>query len=839
MKWHYIDNKSNRCGPISEAEFFKLLENKTITKETFVWNGKSVKDWTRIMAIEGLEEMLSITVNEHSHSASSSIKSKKKLAVGDQLMVLDTTLNLEPAKIIEVKDDKIKIHYTNWNSVWDEYLSSTDPRIKQIIVKPLRKTRQRKYSRGKSRSRGHSLSLKLIPDTSNESLDQKKDGKSVQSKIKIPSGTKGGIQKLTSPKIEETSEYKTDQDEMEVVKPSQYKKQAQQEAEKLVQERLKIEKERNTFCNIKEELQCSISERRSVDVTKLMESMEKFRWEHMRLESEHNERAKEITSLKETLKETEQNDETKNEEHEKMNRQFTKLEKMFKKQEANLLQREDAINLRAKQVEAYQIDSGRRKRVKRAILNAEKSIEALEDHHSKNIGKALAVQKYNSQALDDLKDMKKKMRSERVKLKKDHDRVIAKLSKISMASNQIREATHLLEEEKSNNDMWGEELKKLEEANAARDKENMAAFQKARKRLNAKMANVEKWKKTIEQENQDLKSLTKNQIAKLKDKFKVAHLDLNRKSEAIRDRQEALIQEETKLALREKQLNEDLNNAEQQRNELLKSTKSDQQIMVDQLGKRVDDLQVQLSELKNEKEKLSGPCAIAQDELVIQKNKAAKVKQELEKEKIECSRLSEELSECKSSMKSMKEQALKHKVESQVWEGITDRINSERLTLHSEWRELQKQARDLRKQLQTDKKKLQTWQETNIAVTIYEHNRRVSRVPSSQLRPGVPEDGALDDECNAGKASSFDQLLRSIMDSHESIVRNESKLKKRMEKCIDDLEIDYDGVQDSSTEEYDEDSSHDYEGFEEENDRVSARHSIFEKQESSEFFQDL
>jgi len=432
------------------------------------------------------------------------------------------------------------------------------------------------------------------------------------------------------------------------------------------------------------------------------------------------------------------------------------------------------------------------------------------------------------------------MRAERVKLKKDHDRVLAQLSKISMASNQIKEANHLLDVEKEQNYLWGEDLKKLEEANAARDKENMAGFQKARKRLNTKMANVEKWKKTIEQENLELKSLTKNQIAKLKDKFRVAHLDLNKKSEALRDRQAALTQEETKLAMREKQLNEAFRNAEQQRNELLKSTKSDQQIMVDQLGKHVDDLQVQLSELKNEKEELLGPFKIAQDELAVLKNKAEKVLQELAKEKIVCSRLSEELSECKSSVKTMKEQALKHNVESQVWEGITDRINSERLTLHSEWRELQKQARDLRTQLQTHQKKLQAWQETNIAESIYEHNRRVSRVPSSKLQPaGFSAGGATDDGCNPKKTSSFDQLLRSIMDNHHSLVENENKVKKRMEKCIDDLEIDGGGVKDSSGEEYDENSSDDYEDSGGENGDGSSPLPIFDKQESSEFFQDV
>merc|ERR1719320_723586 len=87
------------------------------------------------MAIEGFLEREGIvhkrikssrSVSERSHSISTSVRKlpKHKLVVGDQIMVFDSSSVLEPAKVIEVRNDEIKIHYTNWNSQWDEWLSS-------------------------------------------------------------------------------------------------------------------------------------------------------------------------------------------------------------------------------------------------------------------------------------------------------------------------------------------------------------------------------------------------------------------------------------------------------------------------------------------------------------------------------------------------------------------------------------------------------------------------------------------------------------------------------------------------------------------------------------------
>merc|ERR1719494_1077677 len=51
------------------------------------------------MSVEGLEERAN---HQRSRSVSSSRTSKHKLVVGDQLMVYDTTNNLEAAEVAEI-----------------------------------------------------------------------------------------------------------------------------------------------------------------------------------------------------------------------------------------------------------------------------------------------------------------------------------------------------------------------------------------------------------------------------------------------------------------------------------------------------------------------------------------------------------------------------------------------------------------------------------------------------------------------------------------------------------------------------------------------------------------
>jgi len=45
LTWHYVDASGNDVGPVSD-KIFKARIGKTITKETYVWNGTTVNDWT-------------------------------------------------------------------------------------------------------------------------------------------------------------------------------------------------------------------------------------------------------------------------------------------------------------------------------------------------------------------------------------------------------------------------------------------------------------------------------------------------------------------------------------------------------------------------------------------------------------------------------------------------------------------------------------------------------------------------------------------------------------------------------------------------------------------------
>jgi len=58
IKWYYVDSEKVQQGPIKEVEFIKLFQNDTITPETLVWNGKTVKDWCKLSTIEGVEDAM-------------------------------------------------------------------------------------------------------------------------------------------------------------------------------------------------------------------------------------------------------------------------------------------------------------------------------------------------------------------------------------------------------------------------------------------------------------------------------------------------------------------------------------------------------------------------------------------------------------------------------------------------------------------------------------------------------------------------------------------------------------------------------------------------------------
>lgn len=56
--------------------------------------------------------------------------SKRKLVKGQWVDVKDTISQWLEAQVIDVKDDKVYIHYNGWGTRWDEWIEMNSPRIK-------------------------------------------------------------------------------------------------------------------------------------------------------------------------------------------------------------------------------------------------------------------------------------------------------------------------------------------------------------------------------------------------------------------------------------------------------------------------------------------------------------------------------------------------------------------------------------------------------------------------------------------------------------------------------------------------------------------------------------
>ncbi|MES1919105.1 motor activity [Bonamia ostreae] len=54
IKWHYVTENDETVGPVDENELKSLFAKKTISDKSYVWNGKTVKEWTPISNIPSL-----------------------------------------------------------------------------------------------------------------------------------------------------------------------------------------------------------------------------------------------------------------------------------------------------------------------------------------------------------------------------------------------------------------------------------------------------------------------------------------------------------------------------------------------------------------------------------------------------------------------------------------------------------------------------------------------------------------------------------------------------------------------------------------------------------------
>jgi len=127
MRWFYVTTENQDTqGPFKEAEFARLLQTGKINDECFVWNGKTVKDWTQMKSVEGLAEML----RNHESKSKKSKKKGMRYQVGDTLYVLEDGGNLERAVVAKIRDDEMKVHYVGYPSKYDEWIKPDSDRIK-------------------------------------------------------------------------------------------------------------------------------------------------------------------------------------------------------------------------------------------------------------------------------------------------------------------------------------------------------------------------------------------------------------------------------------------------------------------------------------------------------------------------------------------------------------------------------------------------------------------------------------------------------------------------------------------------------------------------------------
>jgi len=127
MRWFYVTTENQDTqGPFKEAEFARLFQTGKINDECFVWNGKTVKDWTQMKSVKGLAEML----QNHESKSKKSKKKGMRYQVGDTLYVLEDGGNLERAVVAKIRDDEMKVHYVGYPSKYDEWIKPDSDRIK-------------------------------------------------------------------------------------------------------------------------------------------------------------------------------------------------------------------------------------------------------------------------------------------------------------------------------------------------------------------------------------------------------------------------------------------------------------------------------------------------------------------------------------------------------------------------------------------------------------------------------------------------------------------------------------------------------------------------------------
>jgi len=789
MRWHYVgDDKKTQYGPIKEAELIRLYKNKTITSETYVWNGKTVMDWAQISAIDGLEDkLLNVKAGStrlgHSSTRSMSLGGKggrrmsttmKKYKIGDQINVIDTANKLENAVVTQVKDDKIKIHYVGWPKKWDEWLPVDHKRVKGHGHK---KRNSVSMQRRKSSSRRGSTSMASPKRTGPRSPSIRRfsqhqgltafqvvslDGKKSQRRASFA----GGASSPMSRKQPETIK-----DEMKTEEPSRHRHKGSKSA----------------FSKMWDALQNTLKEEREIDAVKLMEDLEKVQAENARLRAEFEARGNQIRSLKDEENRKKRYAEKKEAQFLKKKAQLSDLEKMLTAREKKLMIQETDVNMKLTQVEDYKQEKSKLKHLRNEITTLEVKIRSQEELMSKNMGKNSTGGHHDPQALKDLQEMKNKIHAERDRLRKDQEKLSLGLNQVQKAKSQLLRANQKLEKEKANNSATAESIRRVNEDNIRRHKRDKMELQKAQMQLKEEQEKVNKESQNIAESKGKIKAVVEDKLAQFKKELNAARQKRKMEEESIQKKQKQLQDQQSKLDEKAKLLESNLKDIEQQRKQLMESANAtfNERKLVEELSRRELELTDQISQVQNQKSELELSSRNVQKELANDRERLCQAEKDLNSEKEERKSLESELSECNKILQEMKEQALKHQVEKEVWENMNSSVRNERDKLQFEKQKLREEIISTQSELDAVQSKLekikqdQNKQEQQRDGSAHERETSIVVINREESNGAGPPPPFVTD---AAGMPSFEILIKNLMSDRQEIHKQEKQVMDQISK---------------------------------------------------------
>jgi len=253
LRWYYVAGNNEQKGPVKEAEFIKLFQNDTITRETLVWNGKTVQNWCKISTIDGIEDELKNWKPGCGRPLKSAEKASKKMKkANDQKQVDEHDVEEKPNSRENVKGQQAQTSQA--------VQTTEDKGSKNVGPHKVLKAKDDSPTKGDETKKAEAL--KAIIQTNADKVEQKYSEcmENLQSKV-------NDLDSRLSKKVEEVEELK---EKMQVEKvDSKNRLQVLRKEKEELEDRDKAQKEaepspsddKETVQNLEEKLRAEIKAR--------------------------------------------------------------------------------------------------------------------------------------------------------------------------------------------------------------------------------------------------------------------------------------------------------------------------------------------------------------------------------------------------------------------------------------------------------------------------------------------------------------------------------------------------------------------------------------------------